>query len=109
MSQPNLFSYATSELSQDAFICWLLSWAAPKYKNIDTELHNCSKKLIGAFFEKHKVTTPESIHSIEIRKQDNNIDVLCIINDTYPIIIEDKTGTKNHSGQLSRYLDNIKK
>ncbi len=26
---PNLFSYATSELSQDAFICWSLEWASP--------------------------------------------------------------------------------
>jgi len=27
MIPPNLFSYATSELSQDAFICWLVAWA----------------------------------------------------------------------------------
>jgi len=26
---PNLFRFATSELSQDAFICWLASWADP--------------------------------------------------------------------------------
>ena len=26
----NLFSYATSELSQDAFICWLCSFALPE-------------------------------------------------------------------------------
>ena len=25
----NLFNYATSELSQDAFICWLCSFALP--------------------------------------------------------------------------------
>jgi len=25
MSSPNIFSFATSELSQDAFICWFLS------------------------------------------------------------------------------------
>jgi hypothetical protein len=24
---PNLFQFATKELSQDAFICWLLAWA----------------------------------------------------------------------------------
>jgi hypothetical protein len=35
MSKPNLFSYATSELSQDAFICWLLSRASPEYKDLD--------------------------------------------------------------------------
>jgi hypothetical protein len=31
----NLFSYATSELSQDAFLCWLLSYA----------INGCSKDL----------------------------------------------------------------
>jgi hypothetical protein len=109
MNQPNLFSYATSELSQDAFICWLLSWASPKFEDIDKNLHDCSKKLIGAFFGKHGKDVPSNIQSVEIRKQDNNIDVLCIINDTYPVIIEDKTGTKNHSNQLARYLEDIKK
>ena len=24
---PNLFHYATKELSQDAMICWLIDWA----------------------------------------------------------------------------------
>ena len=27
MALPNLFHYATSELSQDAFLCWMLAWA----------------------------------------------------------------------------------
>lgn len=25
--RPNLFSHGTSELSQDAFICWVVEWA----------------------------------------------------------------------------------
>ena len=32
MTTPNLFKFATSELSQDAFICWLLSWAKKDYE-----------------------------------------------------------------------------
>ena len=32
-SKPNLFKYAVSELTQDAFLCWLLEWADEKYKN----------------------------------------------------------------------------
>lgn len=32
-NHPNIFTYATSELSQNAFIAWLLSWADAKYKN----------------------------------------------------------------------------
>ena len=108
MSKPNLFSYATSELSQDAFICWLLSWASPEYKDSDVDLYECATGLIKVFFEKHKLNAPPTIEQVEVRKQDNNIDVLCIINLKYPIIIEDKTGTKYHSNQLSRYLEDIK-
>lgn len=29
---PNLFEFATSELSQDAFLCWLASWADVRLK-----------------------------------------------------------------------------
>lgn len=108
MSQPNLFSYATSELSQDAFICWLLSWASPKLKNSDRDLHECATNLVRALFDKHKISVPSKIEQVEVRKQDNNIDVLCIINGTYPILIEDKTGTKDHSNQLARYLEDVK-
>lgn len=108
MNKPNLFTYATSELSQDAFICWLLSWASPEYKDSDVELYECAIRLIKVFFEKHKLSAPKKIEQIEVRKQDNNIDVLCIINFKYPIIIEDKTRTKHHSNQLARYLENIK-
>ena len=108
MNEPNLFTYATSELSQDAFICWLLSWASPKLKDSDKDLHECSTNFIRSLFDKHKKCIPSKIEQVEVRKQDNNIDVLCIINNTYPILIEDKTGTKNHSNQLDRYLEVIK-
>ncbi len=30
--RPNLFSHGTSELSQDACICWLAEWTNPIYK-----------------------------------------------------------------------------
>lgn len=108
MNKPNLFSFATSELSQDAFICWLLSWAAPEFKEVDHSLHECALALIHSFFSMHGKEAPESIHKVEVRKQDKQIDVLCIVNEMYPILIEDKTGTKNHSGQLVRYLEEIK-
>ena len=40
--RPNLFDYATSELSQDAFLLWFLRWADPIYKDEDLSLHQCS-------------------------------------------------------------------
>jgi PD-(D/E)XK nuclease superfamily protein len=41
--------------------------------------------------------------SIQVRRQWNNIDVLLVVNSDTAIIIEDKTDTKDHSGQLERY------
>jgi len=108
MKQPNLFSYATSELSQDAFICWLLSWASPQYKDIDKELYNCSIRFINSLFTKSSRVAPKKIEKIKISKQDKNIDVLCILNEKYAVLIEDKTGTKSHSDQLTRYLKDVK-
>ena len=107
MTRPNIFSFATSELSQDAFICWLLSWAKEEYSIEDLSLHNCARSLISVMFEKHSKKMPSEITNIKITKQDKNIDVLCVINNKFPIIIEDKTGTKHHSGQLKRYLNEI--
>ncbi len=103
MRRPNLFDFATSELSQDAFIGWLLSWAAPENKKIDSELNMTATRFIQAIFRKHNKTEPAAISKIEVRKQHHNIDVQCIINDTYAVVVEDKTATKNHSGQLVRY------
>lgn len=48
-----------------------------------------------------------TIEKVEIFKQSKNIDVLCIVNDTYPIIIEDKTGSQEHSGQLAKYYQDV--
>lgn len=107
MKTPNLFDFATSELSQDAFICWLLSWADPKYKLLDSDLNKCATILINAFFQKHSLVAPSVISTVTVTKQDKNIDVLCVINNEYAIIIEDKTWSKQHSDQLNRYKTEI--
>jgi hypothetical protein len=106
VTSPNLFSYATSELSQDAFICWLLKWASPEFKGVNEALHACGTSLITAFFSKDGRAIP-SIENVEIKKQYENIDILCVINDRFPIIIEDKTNTDTHSGQLERYYKQV--
>lgn len=40
MKETNLFNWATSELSQDAAICWLLSFA--KNPGINPQLEACA-------------------------------------------------------------------
>ena len=100
---PNLFNYATSELSQDAVICWLLEWADPINEKFNGQLHSYGKKFLISLLEKCNQTPPEQLKTIKIYKQYKNIDVLLVINDNHCVVIEDKTNTAEHSGQLDRY------
>ena len=101
MCIPNLFDYATSELSQDAFLCWLFSWADNKYKDKYADLNNCAKDVIK-LFSNNEI---DNIESIEVHKQENNIDAFIIVNNQYLLIVEDKTDTGEHGNQLNRYKD----
>ncbi|MEH6943366.1 PD-(D/E)XK nuclease family protein [Bacillus sp. JJ722] len=104
---PNLFEFATSELSQDAFLCWLLSWSQDKYQSMESELHKIAVDFITLIFAQHNAEVP-IIKKIEIIKQFKSLDVLAIVNDRYAILIEDKTYTKHHSNQLVRYRESVK-
>ena len=105
--KPNLFHYATSELSQDAMLCWLFSWADEKHKGDDPALHDLGKKFLDSIYQRTNGKPPANYHSIEIHQQDGGIDILCIVNGDCAIIIEDKVGTKQHSDQLARYKEHV--
>jgi hypothetical protein len=100
MGNPNLFMVATSELSQDAFITWLLQWADSRYSDVDNKLHSCACKFVRSLLGE-----PESfkIDSVEAGRQWEKIDVWAFINEKYFLVIEDKKGTKEHSQQTERY------
>ncbi|VEF46917.1 Uncharacterised protein [Bacillus freudenreichii] len=104
---PNLFTYATSELSQDAFLCWLLSWSEKKYQSMDRSLHHVAVEFVSTIFAVHNMTMPE-IRSLKIIPQFKSLDILAVVNNQYAILIEDKTFTKNHSDQLCRYRKAVK-
>lgn len=106
---PNLFNFATSELSQDAFISWLTSWAHPDMREVNCLLHEAGDKLLREFFKKHHEEYPEHIISVDVYQQHEKIDVLIIVNNAFAVIVEDKTGTTEHSGQLERYTEAINK
>lgn len=106
MDKPNIFKYATKELSQDAFIFWLLDHANPKYENVDPVLKDCAITLISKFFELENKEMPKKIEKFTLHKQYQNIDILLKLNN-FSIIIEDKTGTKAHGDQLTRYRNLI--
>lgn len=107
MNSRNLFSFATSELSQDAFICWLLSWADPTHATSEPALNQTGILLLNRLLDLCGVSKPAKYERVEVKKQFQHIDVLVVINDRLAIIIEDKTFTKHHSGQLKRYLDEV--
>ena len=111
----NIFSFATGELSQDAFICWCLNWinepdtvATHRYRQLGLDLlaklidkpSNCDKLL--------KVDI-KSIDKVILVQQVLNIDVLAIIPQyKLAIIIEDKTSTSEHGNQIRFYKDSLK-
>lgn len=108
--KPNIFNYATSELSQDAVLCWMLDWA-----NFDNKImSDFAKDFIRLILELHPYEDQDldNLEKVEIKRQYKNIDILVLLhfsNTIVPIIIEDKTYTKTHSNQLQRYYEIILK
>lgn len=103
--KPNIFKYATKELSQDAFLCYLLEFSKEKYEKYEKEYN------FANFFLKNilkKFSLDIEIKKLEIRKQFYFIDILLIINDEYYIIVEDKTFTDERKGQIKSYKDKLK-
>lgn len=105
--RPNIFEYATKELSQDAMICWFLACLESKdefYKKIGVEF--------ARFILDDKKTNEEDIH-IDIdtlHAQYYRMDVyavLCVENKAITIIFEDKTDTYLHSNQMKKYCDTV--
>ena len=109
--RPKIFDYATKELSQDAMICWLLKWSEQGNQSRDEALHDCGVWFVHALLKKHGRNLPSEIEKVEIYRQESVkqesvkkklvIDVLARINDKHVLLIEDKTGTKDHDNQLS--------
>lgn len=97
--KPNIFNYATGELTNDAMICWMLDWA-----NSDDERYkNLSQDILRLF------TGDEDLYveSVKIKRQYKNIDIIVEINNSHVIVIEDKVYTSHHSNQLERYREII--
>lgn len=102
---PNIFSFATSELSQDAMFAWLISWSDSKYKQEDPELHAVAVQFLRLITGINDLT----VHTLNVGKQWEQIDIWAEINNEIFLIIEDKTGTTIHDNQLSRYKESVEK
>jgi hypothetical protein len=106
MNVPNLFSFATKELSQDAFLCWLLQWSDASYAEIEPKLHIAGQSLLNRMFIKHGITL-NILPSVKIIRQFKNVDILVEVDSQYILLIEDKTTSKEHSNQLARYKEDV--
>ena len=107
-ARPNIFKYATKELSQDAIICWLLDWAYRDVKPEYEPLRECGEKFIEALFAKAGKKAPTHPEKVTIWQQDNGIDVLADIGE-YVLLIEDKIDGQLDSEQLRKYYDRVVK
>ena len=105
-TEPNIFHFATKELSQDAFLCWLLSWAYAEYNVPETkDFYNFAQIFI------QKATGRDDLTLKKISCQEKHIDILLKLTDTkgnlYAIVIEDKVLTQEHDQQIERYVKEI--
>ena len=96
---PNIFSFATSELSQDAMFAYLIKWADPKNMSFDKEMCQLGQSFLKLLTSSEKLI----INSVEVGRQWKNIDIWVEINHDTILIIEDKTNTSIHDNQLDRY------
>lgn len=101
MNQPNIFDYATSELSQDAFLCYMLAFGKEQYKKNFPKEYALAHKFLT------KCGIPENEEILSVERQVEHIDVL-IDTTSHILIIEDKTYTNEHDDQIIRYVKNIR-
>lgn len=104
LSSNNLFTYATGELSQDAFICWLMSHLLEENVDKNRVLTACARDLLGCF----GCQLEPNEYLLSVDKQVYNIDVLLTAPGAY-VIVEDKTFTNAHTNQINRYRDHVQK
>ena len=104
--KPNIFTISTKELSQDAFITWLLQWADRENEQYDKDLHLCGLDFITRLIKRKFPNAVPDVKKVVTGRQWENIDIWAEVTDSncnYLIIIEDKTFTGERSDQLSVY------
>jgi hypothetical protein len=104
----NIFKYATSEFSNDAFLCWLFSISKNKDPINSPIEYSVSQGYLRKFCKYDGIII---IDENGIIKQEKKIDVLIKgrydNGEKFILTIENKTSSKQHSKQLERYRDYI--
>lgn len=107
-NRPNIFEFATKELSQDAMVSWLLKCLDSQdsmYRQIGHDFIRLILDGTGIPADTIKLDpcTPTKA---------SHMDVYAVIytqNKLHPIIFEDKTNTYLHNEQIKRYSDTVAK
>jgi len=104
----NIFKYATSEFSNDAFLCWLFSISKDKSSLNNSIEYNVSQGYLKKFC---KYDGKITVYEDGIIKQEAKIDVLVKgrydNGEEFVLTIENKTSSQQHSMQLERYRDYV--
>lgn len=103
----NIFHYATKELTQDAFLRWLLE----NFDSDQEDVKHVSREIIKAFLDDQNVEI-DDITQIETFAQVRKLDILAIVTtkkSKHVIAIEDKTETFEHNNQLYNYRQYLQK
>ena len=111
---PNLYSFATKELAQDATLAYILAWAKPGYRESHPRLHRLGTDMLRALLAtRNDEANVPIVTSLDVKTQVDRIDVLALINDenqdSLVLIVEDKVGTHEHSNQIKRYIETAEK
>ncbi|MDA8009071.1 MAG: PD-(D/E)XK nuclease family protein [Pirellulales bacterium] len=116
---PNIFAFATSERSQDAVLAYMLKWASRDHKDANPDMHKLGKKFLRALLECTQYGATSGMHftkvSVETQKKTTKpgegktragrVDVQVEVNDEICLVIEDKTHTNRHEGQIKNYAE----
>lgn len=98
----NIFSFATNELSQDAFICWCLNWINMPVRDDNESGRQFGARLLSRLL--NEVYDVSKVNQVYIFRQLLNIDVLVLVPELQvALIIEDKTSSQEHGNQINRY------
>lgn len=111
--RPSLFHYATKELSQDAFLCWLV--AHLEYE-AEPALQEAARGFVALLYGKAHPETNLAGARIRLvpgslRPQYKRIDVYFqaeIDGRVVSFLIEDKVDSSEHGDQTTRYLDRVR-
>lgn len=114
MTTPNIYEYATAELSQDATIAYILSWAKSEHRNKYPTMNNLGERLLRELVrssaEAQGIDDPLAETQIEhlmVDTQVEHIDICVKVNDDICLPIEDKTKTCERPGQMAGHVEKL--